>query len=327
MINCYIECSTLFHVSRPRGGGRLLAYTPGRASCPMAGPTRGRSRCRRRPRPGLPGAGPAEGRRPPAPPGARLPEPQSRVRAPGPLDPLAIRDPSPPQLAPESVVPHRRERRARPARERGSGHRDVGRPRDAPGPARRGELAHRPPVVGAGQPALVRGSPARHAARRSRFEDLPPIDVVLISHDHYDHLDAPTVQRLAATHRPALPGAARLQGVVRASSGSPTVDELDWWESRTHRGLTRDLHAGPALDARARLRDRTAGSGRLGGRSARTVASTSRATPATTPHLPGDRRAASAPSTWRPSPSAPTCRGPSCGSPTRPPRRRCDFAG
>ncbi|NUO63109.1 MAG: MBL fold metallo-hydrolase [Gemmatimonadaceae bacterium] len=63
------------------------------------------------------------------------------------------------------------------------------------------------------------------------FEGLPPLDVVLLSHDHYDHLDAPTVKRLAAAH----PGARWVAplGVGRriTALGVPQVVELDWWES------------------------------------------------------------------------------------------------
>jgi L-ascorbate metabolism protein UlaG (beta-lactamase superfamily) len=70
-----------------------------------------------------------------------------------------------------------------------------------------------------------------------RFEDLPPIDFVVVSHDHYDHLDAPTVKRLWAVHRPHFFVPLGLRAWF-AELGIDGVDELDWWESRTIKGLT-----------------------------------------------------------------------------------------
>lgn len=80
-----------------------------------------------------------------------------------------------------------------------------------------------------------RASPVSFAGPRRmrppgiRFEDLPPIDVVLLSHDHYDHLDQSTMARLASSHRPrVLTGL----GVARHLRHLElAVEELDWWQS------------------------------------------------------------------------------------------------
>lgn len=62
-----------------------------------------------------------------------------------------------------------------------------------------------------------------------RFDDLPKIDVVLISHDHYDHLDLPTLARIVARDKPVilcgLGVSPRLAGIAEAK-----VQELDWWQ-------------------------------------------------------------------------------------------------
>jgi len=68
-------------------------------------------------------------------------------------------------------------------------------------------------------------------ARRSRppaldFDDLPPIDVVLLSHSHYDHLDRPTLRKLAARDRPRIVTGLGVGRVVP----SGRVAELDWWQ-------------------------------------------------------------------------------------------------
>lgn len=63
-----------------------------------------------------------------------------------------------------------------------------------------------------------------------RFEDLPPIDIVLVSHDHYDHLDLPTIQQLVLRDKPLIYAGL---GVGRhLQKITPTI-EMDWWESVT----------------------------------------------------------------------------------------------
>jgi L-ascorbate metabolism protein UlaG (beta-lactamase superfamily) len=72
--------------------------------------------------------------------------------------------------------------------------------------------------------------PKRHKPPGILFEDLPPIDAVLISHNHYDHLDQPTLQQLAAkgTTRALAPLGV---GELIRETGIRDVTELDWWQS------------------------------------------------------------------------------------------------
>jgi L-ascorbate metabolism protein UlaG (beta-lactamase superfamily) len=72
--------------------------------------------------------------------------------------------------------------------------------------------------------------PKRHKKPGIRFEDLPQIDVVLVSHNHYDHLDLPTLKQLAkkGTQRAVVP-LGNLDLVHDA--GIRNVEEFDWWQS------------------------------------------------------------------------------------------------
>ncbi|HVN46863.1 MAG TPA: MBL fold metallo-hydrolase [Steroidobacteraceae bacterium] len=83
----------------------------------------------------------------------------------------------------------------------------------------------------------LRASPLRVAGPR-RFQpvpvavrSLPPLDLVLISHDHYDHLDYPTIRQLRRRRMPFVTSLG--VGAHLESWGVPPqqIIELDWWES------------------------------------------------------------------------------------------------
>lgn len=70
----------------------------------------------------------------------------------------------------------------------------------------------------------------RHLPVGIRFEDLPRIDVVLLSHDHYDHLDIPTLRRLERAFHPRIVTGLG-NGALLRSFGIGGSEEVDWWES------------------------------------------------------------------------------------------------
>src|SRR5918911_4949434 len=132
----------------------------------------------------------------------------------------------------------------------------------SPWPARRENRRHAPPprVAEPGEPVATfigqatfllqldgvniltdpvfseRASPLRFAGpKRVRdpgvaFDDLPPIHVVLLSHNHYDHMDLPSLRRLARRFDPlVLTGLGNARYLARR--GVANVVDLDWWEA------------------------------------------------------------------------------------------------
>src|SRR5579864_8306773 len=72
--------------------------------------------------------------------------------------------------------------------------------------------------------------PRRRRKPGVSWEDLPCIDAVLISHNHYDHLDLPTLRRLAARGDSTFVVPAGLIRLLRSENIGP-AHELDWGES------------------------------------------------------------------------------------------------
>ncbi len=79
--------------------------------------------------------------------------------------------------------------------------------------------------------------PRREVPPGIEFGALPRIDLIILSHDHYDHLDLYTVRRLLREHPDAVWVAPLGVGAWLARRGARVGAELDWWESAKLCGL------------------------------------------------------------------------------------------
>ena len=71
--------------------------------------------------------------------------------------------------------------------------------------------------------------PRRRRPAGIRFEDLPPIDLVLVSHNHYDHLDIETLGRIARRDSPRF--LVPLGNALFLRSRGIAARDLDWWDA------------------------------------------------------------------------------------------------
>lgn len=96
--------------------------------------------------------------------------------------------------------------------------------------------------------------PARVRNPGIRFEDLPPVDIVAVSHDHYDHMDLPTLTKLRKKFDPVFVVLSGCKKRLKSLKTSKII-ELDWWEYKIISKI--EIHAVPARHSSGRtLTDR-----------------------------------------------------------------------
>ena len=73
--------------------------------------------------------------------------------------------------------------------------------------------------------------PKRYNPPALQIKDLPPIDCIVISHSHYDHLDQKTVQQIGSGTKWLVPLGLK-KWFVKAGVSAENVMEFDWWDER-----------------------------------------------------------------------------------------------
>jgi L-ascorbate metabolism protein UlaG (beta-lactamase superfamily) len=93
-----------------------------------------------------------------------------------------------------------------------------------------------------------------------RLREMPAVDAVLVSHDHYDHLDYPTIRALARHSDVPFVTSLGVGAHLQAWGVPPErITELDWWESHRIAGTGLTVTAAPSQHFSGRgLKDRNA---------------------------------------------------------------------
>lgn len=96
--------------------------------------------------------------------------------------------------------------------------------------------------------------PKRVTAPGISFDHLPKIDLILISHNHYDHLDLPTLKKLWDRDQPTLLAPLGNDAIIQAVHPEIVVDTLDWHQAKQMGEMTFHLEPTQHWSARS-LRD------------------------------------------------------------------------
>lgn len=102
------------------------------------------------------------------------------------------------------------------------------------------------PVFGERASPLSFAGPRRFHAVPATIAQLPPLDAIVLSHDHFDHLCAASIRALAALRVPIVTSLGVGAHLERLGFEHALVTELDWWEEHTLAGGRLSFTAAPA---------------------------------------------------------------------------------
>ena len=100
------------------------------------------------------------------------------------------------------------------------------------------------PVFGERVSPVSWAGPARFHAPPVRLEDVPPIEGLVLSHDHYDHLDLPTIEALKDRVKRYFVPLGVGQRLRDWGVSADRIEEMDWWQERQWGDVT--VTAAPA---------------------------------------------------------------------------------